>query len=123
MSNYAFSPQRRMNAQPFNNWAQNLSPIDRNVFDANPTEGFEHWLTYLNPSQINDNMLRRLYSRLYSGYTARQIADPQGNQYPELSFMDYLSRRDPNKEVARFSPAARSAEHRQFTRPARWVAF
>ena len=124
MPNYAYPARSTYNTGSFRNYAQNMNQLDANVWDYNPTEAYQWWLSHLNPSNVDDNMLRQMYSRMQSRYMSRQIADPTGSMYPdETSFVSYLAKQNPQQELARYSPQARGATRREFTRPARWVPY
>jgi hypothetical protein len=125
MVNYSYQP-RSLDQSGFRdfNTSMGKDSMQSNVFEGSPDAAYSYWLKRLNPTTVQDNMLRKLYTRMYADYEGGQITDPR-NENPGTAFnwVDYLSRQDPNKELARYGPEARNENSRQYTRPARWVAF
>lgn len=122
MANYAIPSSRPYSMTPFRGYAGGMEQLDRNVWDANPSDAYQWFLSHLNPSSVDDNMLRQMFSRYHTQYMSRQIADPSGTKYPdELSFLDYMAKQNPNQDLAGFGPQARNRDQRRLTQPARWV--
>lgn len=122
MANYAFAPRTWSSNNTFRNNISNFGsyPGAQHEFDRNPDVAYDYWIRTMNPSNAQDEVLRRMYSRLYSNYRSQDILGI--NDTPEgENFTTYLSRLNPNYEAARVSGPSMGFDQRKYTTPARWV--
>lgn len=123
MANYAFRPRAVSNQGP-RSYIDNFSNMEHFMFEEAPGAGFLQWLNWMNPSTSARGNLSRMQQDLYNRYVSNQIRAPLlPDSEVASSFMEYLARLNPQREIHSQSPYARGTESRRFTQPARWVSF
>lgn len=118
MANYAVSLPR-LSALPLAREAPLFNIYSRGYLEENPSAAYQLWQEVMRPSLSQRMGLERLFDQIYRQYQAYSALE--GPEAPD--WISYLSRLDPNIQLASLTPQLRGVDLSQYLRPIRWFTF
>jgi hypothetical protein len=103
--------------------APQFNPFQQGMYNSDPALAMEHFIRTVMPSNINEDLMRRMLPNIQRQWVQQQMQDASNGLGTLRPFSSMLTNHNWDRELARLSPDVRRESSSLFQRPVRTITF